>query len=205
MYDFIMDSLHTIFKNGFTVTSGVAILFLLLKQRKMKRQLKKYLPHLFADDEPNTHYINNQQIIMKKLDRLLEERGITWTASTSNVSLPPTAKKSAPSWLLRYRMNTSARNAIKYTGLGRKKTMSRWSKIKAKLLQRKFLLALGAAALVICNDGLGLGLDGETIKYVVGIVATWIFGEAGVDAVRARTQGKEQSNAEYFGDDGPAV
>lgn len=53
--------------------------------------------------------------------------------------------------------------------------------MKQKLLSRKFLLALATGILIIANDGLDMGLDTETIMYVVGIVGIWIFGEAAVD------------------------
>ena len=71
-----MDSLHTLFKNGFTVTSGVAILFLLLKQRKMKKRLKRYLPFLFIDDEVNQVYVQNQKTLLQNQQKIMQKLGV---------------------------------------------------------------------------------------------------------------------------------
>ena len=53
-----------------------------------------------------------------------------------------------------------------------------------KLRSRKFWMAVAAAVLVILNDGLGLGIDEETVLAFVGLVLGYIFGEAYVDAKR---------------------
>ena len=63
-----------------------------------------------------------------------------------------------------------------------------------KWKSRKFWLAVVSALLIVLNDGLDLGIDKDTVLSFAGIVATFILGEAGVDAARANTKGKEQSN-----------
>lgn len=68
-----------------------------------------------------------------------------------------------------------------------------------KIKSRKFLMALATGILIILNDGLDMGLDTETILYVVGIVGGWIIGESAVDAARA-VKNKEG----LPGDTGPA-
>ena len=58
--------------------------------------------------------------------------------------------------------------------------------MEKKLKSRKFWMAVISALLVITNDGLGLGLDKEAILAFAGIVMTYIFGQAHVDAQREK-------------------
>jgi hypothetical protein len=58
--------------------------------------------------------------------------------------------------------------------------------MKEKLASRKFVLAVVAALVVILNDGLGWGVDGETVMAFATIVVGYIFGEAAVDAVKMK-------------------
>jgi len=51
-----------------------------------------------------------------------------------------------------------------------------------------------SALLVILNDGLDLGIDSDTVLAFAGLVASWIIGEAAVDAKRAGSN--EVSKAE---------
>lgn len=55
-----------------------------------------------------------------------------------------------------------------------------------KLRSRKFWMAVVSALLVVLNDGLGLGIDAETVLAFAGIVLGYIFGEAYADAHRGR-------------------
>jgi|GEM_PF-2059844 len=64
-----------------------------------------------------------------------------------------------------------------------------------KLKSRKFILAVVSAVLVVLNDGLDLGIDQETVLTFAGLVATWIIGEAAVDATRAK--GAAQNGTDY--------
>lgn len=54
-----------------------------------------------------------------------------------------------------------------------------------KLKSRKFIIAVVGAILIIANDGLDLGIESETVLAFAGLLATWIVGEAAVDAKRA--------------------
>ena len=58
--------------------------------------------------------------------------------------------------------------------------------MKSKLLSRKFLMAVISAGLVIANDGLGLGLDQNTILAFGSIVVGYIVGEAATDVAKAK-------------------
>lgn len=67
--------------------------------------------------------------------------------------------------------------------------------MKSKFKSRKFWMAVVTAVLIVLNDGLDLGIDKETVIAFAGIVATFILGEAAVDAKRA---GKEKTNDDDF-------
>ena len=61
----------------------------------------------------------------------------------------------------------------------------------SKLKSRKFILAVVTAILIVLNDGLGLGIDSETVLAFAGIVATYILGESAVDVARKPQGGKD--------------
>ena len=52
------------------------------------------------------------------------------------------------------------------------------------LKSRKFWMAVVGAALVILNDGLGLGIEQETVLKFAALVLGYIFAEAAVDVAR---------------------
>lgn len=72
--------------------------------------------------------------------------------------------------------------------------------MKEKFKSRKFWMAVVTAVLVVLNDGLDLGIDSETVLAFAGIVATFILGEAAVDASRVKKEGDHV----ITGDPGPA-
>lgn len=76
MYDLIMDIFHTLMKNGLTLSSLGAVVFLILKQRKMKRRMRKYLPWIFSDDPDVSEYVGNQKIIMANQQRIMDHLGV---------------------------------------------------------------------------------------------------------------------------------
>jgi hypothetical protein len=51
-----------------------------------------------------------------------------------------------------------------------------------RLKSRKFLAALFTAVLIICNEGLDLGIDPEAYAWIAGVVTAFILGESYVDA-----------------------
>jgi hypothetical protein len=53
---------------------------------------------------------------------------------------------------------------------------------KPKFKMSKKLFVTGAtAALIVLNEGFGIGLPEETVYTLVGLAATYIFGQAAVD------------------------
>lgn len=67
--------------------------------------------------------------------------------------------------------------------------------MKNKWKSRKFWMSIIAAALVIANEGLDLGISTETVMTFAGLIASFIFSEAYVDA---------KKKTDYPGDTGPA-
>lgn len=55
-----------------------------------------------------------------------------------------------------------------------------------KLKSRKFLLALSGAVLIVLNEGLGLGIDVDAYKYIVGVIMAYVAGESVVDVARSK-------------------
>lgn len=54
--------------------------------------------------------------------------------------------------------------------------------MNSKLNSRKFWMAVISAALVVANEGLGLGIDSDTVLAFAGIIMSYIFGQAYVDS-----------------------
>lgn len=67
MYDLIIEMAHTLWKNGFSLTALGTAVFVLLKQRKVKKKLRRYIPWLLEDDSEVKEYIHNQHLIMEAL------------------------------------------------------------------------------------------------------------------------------------------
>ncbi|HRX15970.1 MAG TPA: hypothetical protein P5123_06630 [Spirochaetota bacterium] len=51
-----------------------------------------------------------------------------------------------------------------------------------RLKSRKFLAAFFTALFIICNEGLGLGVDQQAYMWITGVVTAFILGESYIDA-----------------------
>ena len=75
-YDAILEIAHSILKNGLSLgTLGTAV-YVLLKIRKIKRRLSRFLPVLFEDESEVREYVGNQQIIMENQRRIMAALGV---------------------------------------------------------------------------------------------------------------------------------
>ena len=110
----------------------------------------------------NRDVVNNQKIIMEQLGV-----GGQWTG-TIETSLNEEARNLKKLFL-------PLRKAINQGKPRRKKNMS-------KLKSRKFWMTVISALLVVLNEGLGLGIDSETVLAFAGIVMSYILGQSHVDA-----------------------
>lgn len=76
MYEFLIDVASTLFKHGWSLSSAGAIIFLLLKQRKIKKKLKRVIPWIFDSDSDVKEYMGNQLIIMENQKRIMIQLGV---------------------------------------------------------------------------------------------------------------------------------
>lgn len=123
MYDFILDVGHTLFKNGLTLSSLGAVLFLLLKNRRLKRYINAHLPKILRDQEDE-----RTKRIERKLDALLVHEGVEVVCGNTGTS-----------------SNTEAQNCAKLSLLSRavksrqfRRRMKRMREYLKKLGSRKF-------------------------------------------------------------------
>jgi N-acetylmuramoyl-L-alanine amidase len=114
MYDFTVDLIHTLFKNGLTLSSLGAVVFLILKQRKMKSRLKKVFPWMFGDDSEIKEYVRNQIVIMKNQEQIMLALGVEPCVNISPDEPQKSAKKPRTYSLLSWGIITSARSAGSY-------------------------------------------------------------------------------------------
>lgn len=189
MYDFLVETLYALYRNGFSVTAIGAVAYVLLRQRRVKKRLKQYIPWLFEDESEVKGYIQNQHTIMENQKLIMERMGIECHVPMLKKSSKDSAQKSVQRSPWHWTTLSTARDVGKYT---------HWrGKIMKKFKSRKFIIAVVGAILIVLNDGLDLGIDSNTVLAFAGLLATWIVGEAAVDAKRA---GKEDTP----GDTGPA-
>src|SRR5690606_20374022 len=85
--DWILHGIDLLLRNGLTATTIVGLMIFgirqMIKNRKLLRRLKKYLPWIASDDESEVKaYVANQARIEMKVDLLLQERGIAWNVIT---------------------------------------------------------------------------------------------------------------------------
>lgn len=116
MYDFLVDLIHTLFKNGLTLSSLGAVVFLILKQRKMKAQLKKFLPWMFQDDNEIKAYMANQIVIMRNQEIIMRGMGLEpWSATILNEKQPESVNSLNRYYLSSWAITTYAQLVNKYT------------------------------------------------------------------------------------------
>src|SRR5690606_40457804 len=76
MYEFVVETLYAIYRNGFTLSALGGVVYVLAKQRKVKKKLRQYIPWLLEDDSEVKGYIHNQHVIMENQKRIMERMGI---------------------------------------------------------------------------------------------------------------------------------
>lgn len=88
MYDIIIEVLHALWKNGFSLTALGTAAFVLLKQKRFKKKIGRFLPWLLDDDSEVKAYINNQHLIMERL-------GIKWNGPESQTPIIQKSSKTS--------------------------------------------------------------------------------------------------------------
>ena len=59
-------------------------------------------------------------------------------------------------------------------------------KILGHRVSKKLFMALCSAVLIVLNEGLGMSIPTETVLSFMGVVATYIFGQALIDKELAK-------------------
>ncbi|OXM17312.1 hypothetical protein [Paenibacillus herberti] len=76
MYDLILELTHTVWKNGLSLSALGTAVYVLLKQRKVKRALRRVVPWLLEDESEVKAYVANQLIIMENQRRTMAALGV---------------------------------------------------------------------------------------------------------------------------------
>lgn len=197
MYELIIEMAHTVWKNGFSLTALGTAVYVLLKQRAVKKRLRRFIPWLLADDSETKHYVANQARIEMKVDLLLQERGIEWSVLTLETSANSAIEDKASSTCSTV-ASSAAQGAVRRGIWSYTNSNMRRRKFMNKFKSRKFWMAVITGLLIILNDGLDLGIDQDTVLAFAGIMATFILGEAGVDAVRSKKAAKAEEDGSDF-------
>jgi hypothetical protein len=180
MWDFIIDSIHTILKNGLTWTALLGVLILFLKHRRIKRYINKRLPRILRDMESD-----RLERIESKLNAIMNHLEVEQCADTLKASTNVSATRSKPGspscWPAGLTARSVKSNINSYINLRRVKRMK---KLLNKMSSRKFWALV--AALVSANMVL-FGVSEEVMVKVAavitqfGAVVVYILAEASID------------------------
>lgn len=96
-YDAALEIAHTIWKNGLSLSALGTALYVLLRQKKVKRMLAKAFPWLRDDDSEIKEYVSNQVVIMENQRREMHNQRLImetlvvegWAAPLSQTSQLP--------------------------------------------------------------------------------------------------------------------
>lgn len=184
MYDILIGAIEAFIRYGISPTALLLAVLALFKSRRVKKRLRRLFPWILNDGDI-ANYESRQIRIEKKIDALLESEGIRWNASTLEPVNPSSLTKRKMFFITHWLGNSTAPRAVRNTILGN------GGKNMRKFKSRKFWMAVISAALVIANEGLGLGIDEQTVLAFAGIVMSFIFGESYVDGKRVKEAANE--------------
>jgi len=138
MYDAILEIAHTLWKNGLSLSALGTAIYVLLKQRRVKRALRRFLPWILDDEGEVKAYVANQQLIMENQRRIMAALGVepacpnAVTSETSMSSASDRRTFCTSSWAARSRARAAAgRETLFITSLTimrRRILMKKWIK-----------------------------------------------------------------------------
>ncbi|MFC3797890.1 hypothetical protein [Cohnella sp. GCM10012308] len=138
------------------------MLYALLRVRAVNNKLRRMMPYLFAAEELDKEYVDNQHEIMENQRRIMHALGVEpWSpAATSNDLTPPsrgqTARQRLRFWVAFFYARSAARRENQLFTNWRMKNMKKWF--------RPDVLTIIAGALVTgANQLLGLDIDPTNI------------------------------------------
>lgn len=181
LYDLFLEILHTVWKNGLGLTALGTVVYVLLKQRRVKKRLKKYFPWLLEDESETKHYIENQQRIEYKVDLLLKERGIEWHAPTLPINSKAIVQRKYKLSQSRWITSLTALFAGLFTNWRMKKMKNYLKKLGRTKFQALIasLIVNGVSAYLFLTGT--LDIDGvlntwmPIINLTVGTISTWVY------------------------------
>jgi hypothetical protein len=214
MYEWLIDSLNAVWRHGWSLTALGTAIFALLKQRKVKQQLRKVVPWLFGDDSEVKQYVQNQQRIERKLDLLLQKEGIDWGASSNGLMGSPSSARTG------FTFSSVVRSVVRFVirciiypiSKGRwkmKEYLKKLGRTKFQALLVSLVVNLVSAILFINGT---LDIDAAINKWVplinltIGTISTWVYivVEGGIDKAKVQGGNTDESSQHYTGG-GPAV
>lgn len=158
MYDFIVETISVLFKNGLSLSSLGAVVFLILKQRKMKRRLRRVFPWMFSDDHEVTAYMGNQRRIMDNQERIMRHIGVEPCGDTEKFNGQDRTIL-RPSWI------SSLAEASREKPKGRVKVMN-W----VKNINKSILVPFFSAIALFVKQVFGYEIPDEWIDGVANFV-----------------------------------
>lgn len=182
MYDFVVDTIHTLLKNGVTLSSVGAIIFLLFKHRKMKKRLHRYFPWLFSNEIEVTDYINNQRRIMANQERIMSHLGVEscGTIETYNEAAPTSLKKSLVSSLATCRQHKQKRRVVRMGWL--------------KNINKAILIPFLSAIALFVKQAFGYEIPDEWVESAANMVLLIVMA-AGLFIRPKKDNGQNQSSS----------
>lgn len=179
---FVLETIANLIKHGWSPALVIMMIVGLLRMRTIRKRLIKRFPWLNGEDGETKSYIANQARIEAKIDALSAHMGV-----------PPCGQyETGTSGVRNLKPSYRSLQAVTFPA----KLWRRVKKMK-KFKSRKFWMAVVTGALIILNDGLDLGIDSETVLAFAGIIATFIIGEAAVDAKRAGSDKATKEEESY--------
>lgn len=200
MYDLIIELGQTIAKHGLSLSALGTAIFVLLKQRKVKRALRKRLPWLLKDDADVMNYEARQIRIENDVRAIKEHLGVReWDAEKKD-SLPVGAKVSLISrWVDMCRVTSANVSMVKESTTyfhRRDKTMKAYlkkltrTKLQAYLLATIMNIALLVGYVMDVQDiqskvDAWMPMANMTVQTVLTLIYVWVEGSIDKEQIKA--------------------
>lgn len=176
MYDWIVDTINHVIRNGWSAAALAGAVFSLLKIRRIRKQVMRHLPQVFRDrdDERLDMIVEQNNEILRRLG------GDPWPNNAKQFDpwKPYSVqrnRKSFISCLAGFITVPFARNNTNYHGRVRK---------RMKWLKPEFLTFVVGAVVVILNDRFGWGLSQEGVIAFFVTIGSYLLQQGIVNVKR---------------------
>src|SRR5690606_5391586 len=186
------------------------VVYVLAKQRKVKKKLRQYIPWLLEDDSEVKGYIHNQHVIMENQKRIMERMGIEWHATTLKIDSKSSVMKKEKSWRLLLIMSSIVQSVGKHMKFGGMKMKNYLRKLGSRKFQSLLLsLIINAVSAYLFFSGvveIDAVLDAymPMINLIVGTISTWLYiwVEGRIDAANVPPSVSQDQGIDYTQDTG---